>query len=153
MLFFFFDFKDTAKQDTRAALSSVLVQLRYQSDLCPDIISCLFSAHRFGTIQSSDETLKKCSKDILALPRKGQPTSPSMALTCSKSIGTLSPRESDLDLVEWLTKLSYPTYIYASRAVPRQTSKPIFIIWYPTAYCYTTRADNNKISTITSFLL
>jgi len=69
MAYFYFDFKDTAKQDARAALLSLIVQLCYQSDPCSDILGRLFSAHDSGTIQPSDDTLMKCLSDMLALPR------------------------------------------------------------------------------------
>ena len=109
MAYFYFDFKDTAKQDARAALSSILVQLCYQSDSFSDILSRLLSEHRSGTIQPSDDTLKKCLSDMLALPRNGPTYIILDALDeCPKSTGTPSPRESVLELVSWLTKLGYP---------------------------------------------
>ncbi len=109
MAYFYFDFKDTAKQDARAAISSLLVQLCYQSDPCSDILSCLFSAHHSGSKQPSDDALMKCLSNMLALPRNGPTYIILDALDeCPKSTGTPSPRESVLDLVEWLTKLGYP---------------------------------------------
>ena len=109
MAYFYFDFKDTAKQDARAALSSLLIQLCYQSDPCSDILGRLFSAHSSGGMQPSDDTLIKCLKDMLVLPRNGPTYIILDALDeCPKSAGTPSPRESVLDLVGWLTKLGYP---------------------------------------------
>ena len=109
LAYFYFDFKDTAKQDARAALTSLLVQLSYQSDPFSDILSQLLSDHRSGAIQPSDDTLMKCLRDMLALPRNGPTFIILDALDeCPKSIGTPSPRESVLDLVTWLIKLGYP---------------------------------------------
>jgi hypothetical protein len=51
MAYFFFDFKDTGKQDARALLSSLLIQLSYQSDVSSDILLALYSAHRHGAQQ------------------------------------------------------------------------------------------------------
>ncbi|KAH9083702.1 hypothetical protein EDB83DRAFT_38370 [Lactarius deliciosus] len=109
MAYFYFDFKDTAKQDARAALSSLLIQLCNQSDPCSDILDHLFSAHSSGGTQPSDDTLVGCLRDMLALPRNG-PTYIILDAVdeCPKSAGTPSPRESVLELVEWLTKLGYP---------------------------------------------
>ncbi len=109
MAYFYFDFKDTAKQDARAALLSLIVQLCYQSDPCSDILGRLFSAHDIGTIKPSDDTLMKCLSDMLALPRNAPTYIILDAIDeCPKSIGTPSPRESVLELVEWLTKVGYP---------------------------------------------
>ncbi|KAH9176592.1 hypothetical protein EDB89DRAFT_78385 [Lactarius sanguifluus] len=109
MAYFYFDFKDTAKQDARAALSSLLIQLCNQSDPCSDILGHLFSAHSSGGMQPSDETLMGCLRDMLALPRNGPTYIILDALDeCPKGAGTPSPRETVLELVEWLTKLGYP---------------------------------------------
>ena len=108
MAYFYFDFKNTAKQDARAALSSLLVQLCYQSDSFSDILSQLLSDHRSGTIQPSDDTLKDCLRDMLALPRNGPTYIVLDALDeCPKRTGTPSPRESVLELVRWLINLGY----------------------------------------------
>ncbi len=107
--YFFFDFKDTAKRDARATLLSLLVQLCYQSDQFSDILGRLFSDHRYGALQPSNETLMKCLRDMLALPDIGPTYIILDALDeCPKSTGTPSPRESVLKLVEWLTRLGYP---------------------------------------------
>ncbi|KAH9083709.1 ankyrin repeat-containing domain protein [Lactarius deliciosus] len=109
MAYFYFDFKDTAKQDARAALSSLLIQLCYQSDPCSDILGRLYSDHRSGGMQPSDDTLAKCLSDMLALPRNGPTYIILDALDeCPRSAGTPSPRESALELVRWLTKLGHP---------------------------------------------
>ncbi|KAH9176597.1 ankyrin repeat-containing domain protein [Lactarius sanguifluus] len=109
MAYFYFDFKDTAKQDARAALSSLLIQLCYQSDPCSDILGRLYSAHRSGGMQPSDDTLAKCLSDMLALPKNGPTYIILDALDeCPRSAGTPSPRESVLELVRWLTKLGHP---------------------------------------------
>ena len=109
MAYFYFDFKDTAKQDAHAALLSLIVQLCYQSDSYSEILSRLFSVHKSGTNQPSDDSLMKCLSDMLALPRNAPTYIILDALDeCPKRIGTPSPRESVLSLVEWLTGLGYP---------------------------------------------
>jgi hypothetical protein len=109
MAYFFFHFQDTAKQDARAAISSLLVQFCYQSNPCSEVLGRVFSNHRSGATQPSDDTLMDCLRDMLALPRNGPTYIILDALDeCPKSTGTPSPRESVLELVEWLTKLGYP---------------------------------------------
>jgi hypothetical protein len=44
LAYFYFDFKDTEKQDSRALLSSLLVQLSDQSDIFFDTLFSLYSA-------------------------------------------------------------------------------------------------------------
>jgi hypothetical protein len=109
MAYFFFDFKDTAKQDARAALLSFLVQLSYRSDLCSEILGRLFSTHLSGAKQPSDDSLMECLRDMLALPGNGPTYIILDALDeCPRSSGTPSPRESVLELIEWLINLGCP---------------------------------------------
>jgi hypothetical protein len=109
MAYFFFDFKDTAKQDARAALLSLLVQLSYLSDPCSEILGRLFSTHRSGAKQPSDDTLMECLRDMLVLPENGPTYIVLDALDeCPRSSGTPSPRESVLGLAKWLIELGYP---------------------------------------------
>jgi hypothetical protein len=109
MAYFFFDFKDTAKRGARAALSSLLVQLCYQSDPCSDILNRSYSDHRGGALQPSNDTLMQCLREMLMLPRNGPTYVILDALDeCPKGVGTPSPRESVLKLVKWLVNLGYP---------------------------------------------
>jgi hypothetical protein len=71
LAFFYFDFRDAAKQDIRSLLSSLLVQLSYQSDNFCTILYKLHSAHDPGSQQPSENALKKCLKDMLVLPGQG----------------------------------------------------------------------------------
>ncbi|KAI0292977.1 hypothetical protein B0F90DRAFT_1928377 [Multifurca ochricompacta] len=106
MAYFYFDFRDRAKQDSRGLLSSLLVQLCKQSDLCFDILSRLYSTHEGGSVQPSDDALLECLKDMLARPEQGPIYIILDGLDESpKSSGTPSKRESILELVEWLVNL------------------------------------------------
>ncbi|KAI0296778.1 hypothetical protein B0F90DRAFT_1819786 [Multifurca ochricompacta] len=106
MAYFYFDFRDRAKQDSRGLLSSLLVQLCKQSDLCFDILSRLYSTHEGGSVQPSDDALLDCLKDMLGLPGQGPIYIILDGLDESpKSSGTPSKRESILELVEWLVNL------------------------------------------------
>jgi NACHT domain len=63
--YFFFDFKDIAKQDNRALLSSLLIQLSTQSDPCFKILFDIYSKHKDGSQQPNEGTLLQCLKDML----------------------------------------------------------------------------------------
>ena len=69
--YYYFDFRDTAKQDIHGLLSSLVIQLCAKSDLCYDILSDLYSKHDVGLHLPNDEVLTQCLKEMLGLP--GQP--------------------------------------------------------------------------------
>ncbi|KAH9962808.1 hypothetical protein BGW80DRAFT_1255544 [Lactifluus volemus] len=54
MAYFFFDFKDTSKQDIRALQTSLLIQLCRQSNLCFKALFDLYSTHDNGEQQPSE---------------------------------------------------------------------------------------------------
>ncbi|KAH8976461.1 hypothetical protein EDB92DRAFT_1761220, partial [Lactarius akahatsu] len=123
LAYFYFDFKDKAKQDTRALLSSLLVQLSDQSDLFFDALFSLYSAHKQGTEQPTNDSLSQCLKYMLA-------TAGSVPIylildaldECPYGTGLPSPRETLLDLVNELVKLRLPTMRLCA------TSRPEFDI-------------------------
>jgi hypothetical protein len=106
--FFYFDFKDASKKAVRSALTSLVVQLAAQSDVYSDILSGLHSEHDSGSKQPSEDALKECLQNMFALP--GQPPifiAFDALDECPANIGTPSPRENALELVEWLDELNY----------------------------------------------
>ena len=66
LAYFYFDFKDTEKQDSRALLSSLLVQLSSQSDQFCDILHGLYSENKDGSQQPATASLLRCLKVMLA---------------------------------------------------------------------------------------
>ena len=109
MAYYYFDFRDAAKQDVRGLLSSLVVQLCAKSDLCYDILSDLYSKHDVGLRLPDDDSLTQCLNDMLELP--GQP--PIYIIVdaldeCPNSPGATSPRELVLDLKEDLVALQLP---------------------------------------------
>jgi hypothetical protein len=107
--YYYFDFRDAAKQDIRGLLSSLVVQLCAKSDLCYDILSRLYSKHDAGLRLPDDDALTQCLKDMLELP--GQPPIYIVidALDeCPNSLGAPSPRELVLALIEDLVGLHLP---------------------------------------------
>jgi hypothetical protein len=109
MAYFFFDFKDAGKQDSRAFLSSVLVQLSSQSISSSNILLEFYSAHQCGTQQPSDSALKQCLERMLQVPSKVLIYVIVDALDeCPDTFGVQSPREKILALVEELVGLHLP---------------------------------------------
>jgi hypothetical protein len=51
MGYYYFDFRDSTKQDIRGLLASLLAQLCAQSDSCYDILSELYSKNNAGLQQ------------------------------------------------------------------------------------------------------
>ncbi|KAH9055873.1 ankyrin repeat-containing domain protein [Lactarius deliciosus] len=110
LAYFYFDFKDKAKQDTRALISSLLVQLSDQSDIFCDALFSLYSAHKQGSEQPTDESLSQCLKYMLTT---AGPVPIYLILDaldeCPYGSGLPSPREKLLDLVDELVELPLPT--------------------------------------------
>jgi hypothetical protein len=107
--YYYFDFKDTGKQDRRGLLSSLLNQLCTRSHRGYDILSSLYEAHDDGSRQPSEVDLIQCLKTVLALPRHGKAYIIVDALDESPNKpGIRSPREKVLRLVEELVDLHHP---------------------------------------------
>jgi hypothetical protein len=106
--FFYFDFRDSSKQDVRGALSSLLAQLSAQSDACCGVLERLYSEHDTGSKEPSEDMLKECLKSMLTLQCQGPIFIILDAIDeCPNSAGTPSPRENVLELVEWLSELHH----------------------------------------------
>ena len=109
MAFYYFDFRDTDKQNRRGLLSSILCQLCAVSDPCYEILSRLYSAHAEGTREPSDKSLAQCLLEMLQLD--GQPAIYLIidALDeCSNSSGMPTPREKVLEVLEDLIDCELP---------------------------------------------
>ncbi|KAH9031827.1 hypothetical protein EDB84DRAFT_1578712 [Lactarius hengduanensis] len=110
LAYFYFDFKDKAKQDSRALLSSLLVQLSDQSDIFCDALYSLYSGHKQGSEQPTSDSLSQCLKYMLTT---AGPVPIYLILDaldeCPYGTGLPSPREKLLDLVDELVKLRLPT--------------------------------------------
>ncbi|KAI9440591.1 hypothetical protein H4582DRAFT_1811634, partial [Lactarius indigo] len=109
MAYFYFDFKDTGKQDSRALLSSILIQLTDQSDVYCDILFALYSSHRRGSVQPNDDALAQCLKTILVA--LGETPIYLIMDALDESLNTSgmpTPREKVLRLVKELVELKLP---------------------------------------------
>jgi hypothetical protein len=109
LAYFYFDFKDPAKQDLRALLSSLLVQLSDQSDIYCDALSSLRSAHKQGSEQPTVNSLAQCLKDMPKLMGQVSIYLVIDALDeCPDDSGIPSSREKVLELVIELVELHCP---------------------------------------------
>jgi hypothetical protein len=113
MAFFYFDFKDTGKQDSRALLSSILIQLSDQSGQFHDVLHELYIAHQDGSRQPTDNSkgnsLMQCLKDMLAIMGQVPIYLIIDALDeCPNDSGIPSSREKVLELVKELVELRCP---------------------------------------------
>lgn len=70
MCYYYFDFRDTAKQDIRGLLTSLLAQLCAESDSCHHVLSELYSKNNAGSRQPDIRSLMECLKNMLQLPRQ-----------------------------------------------------------------------------------
>ena len=109
LAFFYFDFRDAAKQDVRSLLSSLLVQFSNISDNFCQILETLYSDHGRGSQQPSEDALVKCLEDMLTLPGQGEIYIVVDALDeCPNSSGCPTPREDVLRIVQALIGLDLP---------------------------------------------
>jgi hypothetical protein len=111
VVYFFFDYKDVAKQDSRALLSSLLIQLCDQSDSCFKTLFDLYSSHERGKVQPSEDALLKCLKDMIL----GSGEVPIYVIVdaldecpdISKKIGVSPPRGEAMKVVKELVELRH----------------------------------------------
>jgi NACHT domain len=107
--YFYFDFRDIAKQDVRGLLTSFLGQLSAKSDPCNHILSQLYSQHNAGSHQPDDQALTECLEKMLKLPGL-----PDVYIIvdgldeCPNTCGFPTARERVLDLVDELVQLGLP---------------------------------------------
>jgi hypothetical protein len=112
MVYFFFDFKDSSKQDLRALQTSLLVQLCRQSEICFKALFDLYSTHDQGKQQSSESALSHCLKSMLL----GLGQVPIYLIidaldecpNISKSIGVPRSRQKVLEFLKELVELQLP---------------------------------------------
>ena len=109
MAYFFFDFKDLSKQNARAFVSSILVQLSSQSISFRNILLEFYSAHQRGSQQPSDGALMQCLEKMLKVPKNIPIYLTVDALDeCPDTSGMHSSREKVLELVEELVGFHLP---------------------------------------------
>ena len=107
---FYCDFRGEDKKNLRGLVSSLLVQLCYQSDSYSTILSNFYLAYDSGSRHASDEALIKCLKDMLKHPGQAPVYIIIDGLDeCPNVTGRPSPREKVLKVIQDLVGLRLPT--------------------------------------------
>ena len=106
MAYFYFDFRDTDKQNLQKALPSLLTQLSASSDGRCEILSRIYEAHDNGARKPSTGTMVASLKEILALPGQGPTYIILDALDeCPITSGIPSARKQVIDFLKDLVGL------------------------------------------------
>ena len=106
MAYFYFDFRDSDKQNLHNALPSLLTQLSTCSDRFCEILSRVYKAHDDGTRKPSTGTMIGCLKEMLALPDQNPIFIILDALDeCPNTFGIPSTRKQVLNLLKDLVDL------------------------------------------------
>ena len=109
MAFFYCDFREEQKKDSRGLLSSWLVQLCHQSDAYSDILTKFYLEHSNGSRQPSDKVLVGCLKEILKFPGQAPVYLIMDALDeCPMTASLPSPRDKVLMVAENLIDSQFP---------------------------------------------
>ena len=109
MAYYYFDFRDSKKQDCYGLLSSLLSQLSAESDSCHNILSRLYSDNSRGIRKPDIDALKDCLTDMLRLPGQGPIYIVIDGLDeCPNFPGRPSARDEVLELIEELVELELP---------------------------------------------
>ena len=106
--YYYFDFRDSKKQDCYGLLSSLILQLSVQSDPCSKILSKLYSDNG-PVLTPTLIALNTCIKDMLSLPGQG----PIYIIVdgvdeCPNSSRTRFARRKVLELIKEVVDLQLP---------------------------------------------
>jgi hypothetical protein len=148
---FYFDFRDTSKQDVRGALSSLLTQLSAQFDACCGVLENLYKVHNTGSKEPSEDALRECLKNMLTLRDQGPMYFVFDAIDeCPNSTGTPSPRENVLELIKWLSELHHSQL---SISVTSRPEADIEAVLLPLAsYTVSLHDEDGQKEDITSYI-
>jgi hypothetical protein len=109
LAYYYFDFKDSQKQDRRGLLSSLLLQLSARSDVFSEIVTQMYLTHDKGSRQPSENDLIDFLKEMLAVHGQGKIYIILDALDeCSNNSGMPTSREKVLNLLKDIISLRLP---------------------------------------------
>ena len=109
LAYFYFDFRDSKKQDLCGLLSSLLSQLSAKSDSYHNLLSQLYSDYADGTRKPPNRALIASMKETLRLPGQGQIYIVVDALDeCPDTSSVPSARQEVLKLIGELVDLKLP---------------------------------------------
>src|SRR5712672_3369656 len=151
LAFFYCDFREDQKKDLRGLLSSLLVQLCYQSDSYCDILLKLYLEHAMGVRYPSDDELARCLTDLLKLPGHAPVYVIVDALDeCPNRSAVWSPRAEVLNLIEGLIKSQFPNLRICVTSRPETDIKDVLDTLNSALFPCMTRADKRETSRTTS---
>ena len=151
LAFFYCDFREDDKRDSRGLVSSLLVQLCHQSDSYSRILSNFYSEHGNGSQQPRDDALVRCLKDILVVP--GQ--APVYLIVdgldeCPSSSAMPSPREKVLMLLGDLIDSQLPDLRICITSRPEIDIK---VALEPLIFCSVSlHNENGQLEDITKYI-
>jgi hypothetical protein len=130
LAYFYFDFKDTEKQDLRALLSSLLVQLSDQSDIFFGALFSFYCEHKKAAETPTTDSLSRCLKDMLMMMGQVPIYLVMDALDeCPNDLGIPSSREKVIRLLKELVQLRHPNLRLCATSRPefdiRTTLEPL----------------------------
>jgi hypothetical protein len=126
MGYYYFDFKEIAKQGIHGLLTSLLAQLCTKSDSCYRILSNLYLESDAGLHQPDNNALVECLKKMLRLPQQPMTYIIVDALDeCPNTSGFPTAREEALNLRRNLLVLNFQIYVSVSQVGPKSTSEPL----------------------------
>ena len=108
MVYYYFDFRDVTKQNRQGLLSSLLLQLAYESDHCYEILSRLYTSLSHGSRKPNDGALMHCLKEMLEQHRQATYVIIDAIDECPNTSGFPTPREKVLEFLEGLIDLQLP---------------------------------------------
>ena len=107
--YFYFDFRDSKKQEATGLLTSIVTQLSAKSDACHNTLFSLYSNYDAGSLRPGDDALLSCLETMLKT--EGRPIVYIIidgVDECPNDSGVNSPREWVLDLMNKLVELHLP---------------------------------------------
>ena len=109
LVYYYFDFRDTDKQNRRNLLLSILSQISARFDLSYDVLYPVYVSHNNGAHRPTDDVLIQSLKNTLTYSIDCPVYIIMDAIDeCPNTFGMPSPRESVLDLVKELVELFLP---------------------------------------------
>ena len=151
LAFFYCDFRETQKKNLRGLLSSLLVQLCFQSDSYCDMLSNFFTEHGRGSQHASDDALIGCLKDLFKLPGQAPVYLVVDALDEYPITSDMpSPREEVLNLISELLKSGLPNLRICVTSRPETDVK---VVLNPlTSYSVSLHREKGQIRDIKDYI-
>lgn len=130
--YYYFDFKDTRKQDCRGLVSSLITQLCTQrSHHGYDTLSSFYEAHENGSRRPSEVDLIRCLKDVLEVSGQGSvyiiidAVDECAVHECPNNHGR-PPHEDVLRLIKELVDLRHPDIRVCVTSRPEVDIRTVF---------------------------